>query len=137
MVPFEPWHLTWLVETTASAWLGKDLVYGRSLQNGGPCFTAFAGMEVVACAGVVQQWEGRAQAWSLLSVMHMTYKKSLFLAVKRFLDHYPMRRVECTVDPRSVQAKNWAKHLGFTYEGLARKYTPHGDDMELWAMVRG
>ncbi len=135
-MPFEPWHLEWLTETTAQAWLGRSRAYAVSIKNGGPAYSAFVGLEVVACAGVIQQWEGRAQAWSLLSVSVPHYARPVFAATKRFLLSYESRRIECTVDPRSAAAKNWARHLGFTYEGLMQAYTPQGDDMELWALVR-
>ena len=136
IVPFEPWHLEYLTETTAQAWLGKDYLYGRNLQRAGPCYTAFAGEHVIACAGVFMVWDGRAQAWSMLSTDVTRYVKTVFRETKRFLDGYLCRRIECTVDPRSEQAKNWARHLGFNFNGLMPAYTPGGDDMELWAMVR-
>lgn len=110
--------------------------YAQSLKNGGPCFTAFAGMEVIACAGVIPQWEGRAQAWSMLSAQVDRYRFGIHRAVKRFLMDYPMRRIECTVDPRSEKAQVWARRLGFTYEGTMRGYTPQGDAMDLYAIVR-
>jgi hypothetical protein len=136
IVPFEPWHLDWLGETTARAWLGKSIEYGEALQRGGPAYSAFVEDAVIACAGVVLQWEGRAVAWSLLSLSMPTALTAVFKHTKRFLNQYAARRVECTVDPRSAQAKNWATHLGFRYEGLMRAYTPQGDDMELWARVK-
>lgn len=107
-----------------------------ALQRGGPAYSAFVGDAVIACAGVVPQWEGRAMAWSLLSVAMPTALTTVYKHTKRFLEQYPVRRIECTVDPRSSKAKNWATHLGFRYEGLMVAYTPQGDDMELWAMVK-
>jgi hypothetical protein len=135
-VPFEPWHLDWLTETTAQAWLGKDLAYGRMLKSAGSCYTAFAGAQVIACAGAFQVWDGRAQAWAMLSTSLPQYVLSVHRAVKRFLDDYQVRRVECTVDPRSKLAVRWAVRLGFSYEGTMPGYTPQGDTMDLYARVR-
>ena len=135
-MPFEPWHLEWLTDTTAQAWLGKDLTYGAMLQKAGPCYTAFAGDQVIACAGVLPIWEGRAQAWSLLSTALPQYVMGVHRGVKRFLDTYPIRRLECTVDPRSATAIRWAERLGFVREGTMPGYTPQGDTMDLYARVR-
>lgn len=135
-MPFEPWHLELLTEMTAEAWLGKDQRYGAMLKQAGPAYTAFAGMDVIACAGAFQLWEGRAQAWSMLSVAVPQYILGVHRAVKRFLDQYPVRRVEITVDPRSEKAVAWAKSLGFSYEGTMPRYTPQGDTMDLYARVR-
>lgn len=125
-----------MTDTTAQAWLGRSREYAENLKRGGPCFTAFDGMQVIACAGVIPQWKGRAQAWSLLAFHVEHYRFGIHRAVKRFLMGYHMRRIECTVDPRSARAKVWAERLGFNSEGLMRGYTPNGDDMELYAMVR-
>lgn len=135
VVPFEPWHLEWLTEMTAEAWLGKDLNYGRMLKSAGPCFTGFVGDQVIACAGAFQVWEGRAQAWSMLSTALPQHIMGVHRAVKRFLDRYPVRRVEITVDPRSAPAVKWAQRLGFSYEGTMPGYTPQGDTMDLYARV--
>ena len=135
MVPFEPWHLSWLTDTTEQAWIARTPDYARALKDGGPCFTAFAGMRVVACAGIVPYWEGRVQAWSILSADVGAYAMGIHRAVRRFLDTYPARRIECSIDPRSETAVRWATRLGFEYEGTMRGYTPSGDTMDLYARV--
>jgi len=85
-------------------------------------------MDVVACAGIVEFWPGRAQVWSLLSDQMPRYRKTVHRAVKTFLDGYRVRRLECVIDPRSETALRWAQHLGFQVEYLMRGYTPNGDD---------
>ncbi|MGH8743487.1 MAG: hypothetical protein ACREUY_04335 [Burkholderiales bacterium] len=136
IVPFEPWHLEWLTATTEQAWLARTPAYGASLKAAGPCFSAFAGMRVIACAGVTPCWAGRAKAWSMVSDDLGRYVMGVHRAVKRFLDSYPARRIECDVDPRSDVAVRWAVRLGFEYEGTQRAYTPSGDDMDLYARIR-
>ena len=136
IVAFEPWHLSWLTETTEQAWIARTPDYGAALKAGGPCFTAFAGMTVVACAGVILSWANRAQAWSILSADMGAHVFSIHRAVVRFLAAYPVRRVECTVDPRSAVAVRWVTRLGFQYEGTMAAYTPLGDTMDLYARIR-
>ena len=102
--------------------------YGHSLAVAGPCYSAFVGSQVIACAGIVEFWAGRAQVWSLLSDQFVTYQKSIHRAVKTFLAGYHTRRLECVIDPDSPRALNWASHLGFTVEGRMRAYNPNGAD---------
>lgn len=108
--------------------------YGRSLQQAGPCYSAFVGNQVIACAGIVEIWTGRAQVWSLLSDQMPQYRKTIHRAVQQFLAGYRVRRLECIVDPRSAAAVRWARHLGFKYESTMRRYTPGGEDQ--FMMVR-
>ena len=108
------------------------LAYGEALKTAGPCYSAFVGADVIACAGVMQFWTGRAMVWSLLSDQMPTYRKAIYKGIKSFLDGYQCRRLECTIDPRSDRAKRLARHLGFTYESTMPGYTPLGDTQEMW-----
>lgn len=109
--------------------------YGDALEKAGPCFSAFAGESVIACAGVLEIWPGRAQVWSLLSEDVGMYGFRVHLAVKRFLNAYRCRRLECVIDPRSARAIAWATALGFRREGFMEAYTPNGDDQDLYVRL--
>ena len=137
IVPFEEWHLDWINLQASQATLSPMLThqYGRSLQCSGPAYTAFRGCEVLACAGVVELWRGRAQVWSLLSDSMPKYRKTIHKAVKGFLDGYRVRRLECVIDPRSETAKRWAQHLGFIYEGTMHAYTPDGENQLMYVRI--
>jgi len=128
--------LNWFGETTARPWLGKDYLYGKALARASIAFTAMDGMKIVCCAGVIQPWPNRAQAWSLLCVDIDRYIFSVYRATKRFLDERQFRRVECTVDPTNPKAIHWATRLGFVREGTMRCYTPQGDTMDLYARIQ-
>lgn len=137
IVPFQAWHLDWLNLQASQARLSASLTvqYGRSLEVAGPCYSAFAGDQVIACAGVVEFWKGRAQVWSLLSDSMPMYKKAIHRAVKCFLKGYRVRRLECVVDPRSEASMRWAKHLGFYVEHPMACYTPDGDDQIMYVRL--
>jgi hypothetical protein len=128
-VPFRAWHLEWLTLQESQMALSRNLtmVYGQTLEQAGPAYSAFVGATVIACAGVVEFWKGRAQVWSLLSDQLPQYKKSVHKGVKTFLDQYRIRRLECVVDPRCEPAKRWAERLGFYLESSMPNYTPNGD----------
>ncbi|MDH4186782.1 MAG: hypothetical protein OEV08_07285 [Nitrospira sp.] len=133
-MPFEAWHLRYLELQPSQAAHATHLTqqHGEALVVAGPAFTAFVGMEVIACAGVMEIWPGRAQVWSLLSWRMPTYYRDVHRAVKKFLRGYTVRRLECVVDPRHAEAVRWAKHLGFTYESTMPGYTPLGDTQAMY-----
>jgi RimJ/RimL family protein N-acetyltransferase len=137
VVPFQAWHLEWLNLQASQHMLSASLTvqYGRSLEGAGPCYSAFCGARVVACAGIVEFWAGRAQVWSLLAEEMPQYRKAIHRAVKGFLETYRVRRLECLVDPRSEPSMRWATHLGFHVEHLMRAYTPHGDDQLMYVRL--
>lgn len=112
--------------------------YGCQVQRAGECFTAFAGTTVIACAGVVNCWQGRAEVWSLMSEHLPLYQKSIHQAVKRFIDHkmLSMRRLELILDPEFPRAVRWAKRLGFSYESTMPLYGPNGEIQDMYVRLR-
>ena len=109
--------------------------YGRQVQAAGECFTALAGTTVIACAGIVNCWQGRAQVWSLMSEHLPLYRKSIHAAVKRFLDASTIRRLEWDLDPEFPRAVEWAKRLGFTYESTMPAYGPNGELQDRYVRI--
>ena len=138
IVPFEPWHLHWLTLQPTQAHLKELLTdaHGAAIQKAGPAYTAFVGYEVIACAGIIQMWPGRAQVWSLLSDKMPDYARDIHRAVRNYLRAYRVRRLECIVDPRHAAAVRWAKHLGFTYESTMEAYDMHGNDQHLFVRLQ-
>lgn len=138
IVPFEPWHLRKLTLQEAQAWMGPMLRadYGESLKNGGPCFTALDGDDVLACSGVLRMWDNRDQAWALMSEHAGRQFVAIYRAIRRFLDMHDARRVEATVDAGFEAGHRLMRLLGFEREGLMRAYLPDGRDCDLYARVR-
>jgi RimJ/RimL family protein N-acetyltransferase len=137
--PFEPWHLLWLGLQPEQAPMRPILTYeyGVAVQKAGQCFTAFDGPVVIACAGLVNCWYGRAQVWSLMSE-HVPngYGPLVHRAVTRFLNQCTIRRLELTVDPDFARAVAWARRLGFTYESTMPAYGPQGETQDLYVRIR-
>ena len=112
-----------------------DLEYGKALDNDWS-FTAMDGDLIIGCAGVVEVWEGRAVAWSLLSADSGRHFFGIHRAVDGFLKAAPWRRIEATVDVGFDAGGRWIRMLGFEHEGRLRGYTPDGRDQELFARVK-
>jgi hypothetical protein len=109
--------------------------YGDSLAAGGPAFTVTSRGDIVACVGVIPQWENYSRAWALLSGDSGRHLLGITRAIRRWLRFHNSGRVDTSVVVDFQQAIRWAAMLGFVREGLMRKYTPDGKDCYLYAQV--
>ena len=135
---FQPEHLTALKlqATQATAQPLLTLEHGRQISAAtGVAQTALLDGQPIACAGVMELWPGRAYAWAYLGEQAAGRFKAVHRAVVAVLASNRWRRVEMAVDVRDPGAKRWAYHLGFDFEGVARKWTTDGRDVEIWARV--
>jgi hypothetical protein len=138
IVPFKPEHLValQLQAVQASAQPLMTLEYGQQIAS--TVHYARTGMVdgvVIGCAGLTELWNGRAYAWAYLSEGWERHARAVHRAVLDGLRVCRWRRVEMAIDIRYPGAKRWAWHLGFTFEGVARAFTPDGRDCEIWARV--
>lgn len=136
---FSPEHLQGLLLQPSQAGMRpvmSDPGYGSSLAAAGPAYAAVVGGQVVACAGVIPQWPGRAVAWALIGKEAGPHFIGIHRAVQRALDMHAFRRIETGVVCDFEEGHRWAKMLGFVREGRMRAYTPDGRDCDLYALVR-
>lgn len=136
--PFRPDHLLALrlqaTQATAQALMTLD--HGRQIAEcAGLARTAMLDGEPIAAAGIIELWPGRAYAWAYIGEKAARHWKTVHRAVAEALDGARWRRIEMAVDVRDPGAKRWAAHLGFSFEGVARKWTTDGRDVEQWARV--
>lgn len=106
--------------------------YCQALAGAGNAFSAWAGPDLLACAGVVTFWPGRAQVWSMMSWRLKQYGGVIHRHVKRYIEAHPVTRLECIIDPRFPASEAWAKRLGFRYESTMKSYGYHGQDMDMY-----
>lgn len=139
IVPFRPEHLQTIILQDAQSWMGPMLKpgYGEALVQGGPCFTAIADGQVLACSGVIRMWDNRDQAWALISSQAGPHFIGIYRGMRRFLDMHDARRVEATVDADFLEGHRLMRMLGFQHEGLMRAYLMDGRDCDLYARIRG
>lgn len=139
VTPYQPAHLKSLLLQPAQAivrpYFDKQ-GYAEALQKDGCSFTAMDGDRVLAIAGVVPLWEGRAEAWALLSANIRRDFLAIHHAVERWLQVCPFRRVEAAVDAEFPEAVRWVERLGFEREGPLRAFTPDGRDCIRFARVK-
>lgn len=133
-------HIYWLKEKGAFSYLTPYLREDniRALENARFAFTALTQEgEVLGCAGVVEFWEGRGEAWAAFNPNCKNYFILLHKMVKRFLEIAPFTRIEAVVDLDFPEGHRWIKTLGFELEApLMRGYTVTGKDSALYAKVK-
>lgn len=138
VVPYRAEHLFQLEAQDAqvhiSTWITKNMAL--QLENG-ISFTGMVDGLPIVCAGVAEQWEGRALAWAYVSKHAQRYFLHVHRAIKRFLETSAFRRIETSVAVDFEQGHRWVKMLGFNREAKRmRAYTPDGEDAALYAWVR-
>lgn len=114
----------------------SDPKYGMSLAQGGPAYSGVVGDQVIACMGLIPQWEHRAIAWGLIAKEAGPYFVQITKAVFRTMELHPYRRIETAVISTFEQGHRWAQLLGFKREGTMEFYTPDGHACDLYARVQ-
>jgi hypothetical protein len=100
-------------------------------------WTGFIHGKIVGCAGFIEVWPGRHQAWALISATIGPEGMVQFTkAVKRGLA-LKSGRVELVVASEFKAGHRWARLLGFTLETPEpmRRWFPEGGDASLYARI--
>ena len=138
IVPFQADHLDALQLQPAQAMFYAKFSpqYAYALEEVGNSWTALLDGRPIACAGIVEQWEGRGLAWALLAHDCGRHFIAITRAVQRALTASPFRRVEAQVDAEFGPGMRWAQMLGFEVESKMRRFTPEGRDAFMYVRIR-
>lgn len=135
--PFHPKHLRFL--RVQNAQTGEALAVSPEAVDGLRDTLAFSGFvheRCVGCAGLIDVWPGRAQAWALLSSECRPHLLPITRYVLRVLAAHPARRIEATVTADFIPGCRWLERLGFVQEAELRNYDPAGHTHRLYARLR-
>lgn len=80
------------------------------------CLSGFVGSRCIGMAGVVDQGDGVAAAWALLSRSAGPYMLPISRKVRRVLKAYPARRIEAWTVKGNEDGHRWIRLLGFQLE---------------------
>src|SRR6185312_14657212 len=130
IVPFEPEHAQRIELPQAHAhWLSHvSADYRERLPQLGPAYTAMVGERVIGCAGIIETGAGSGYLWALASRDSRPHFVGLIRAVRRLMELSPLRRLEATVERGFNPGCRALELLGFSCEGLMKKYGPDGKD---------
>lgn len=139
--PFESKHL-FLYKPREIDKFNSDMI--KEITDVAELSTAVTLMEadtgvVVAVGGVLPMWRGVGDIWMVGSDLIDKYPKSLFRLARSIINEatkgLSLHRVQCSVDVDQESHKRFVEHLGFSPEGLMRKYGANGEDHIRYAKV--
>ena len=99
------------------------------------------GEDVIAIVGINHVRPGVGEVWLICSNYVNEVPFPFFRFIDRLINIMVMElmnihRVQMAVDCRIERNIKWAKSLGFTEEGIMKKYDNEGNDHYLFAKVR-
>jgi RimJ/RimL family protein N-acetyltransferase len=98
----------------------------------GQAFTYFLNGKPVFACGIVQLWDGVAEAWVLAGKNVFDIKILAAKTIKQLQDQtckkYKIKRLQTSVKANFERGLRFATWCGFEVEGLKRKYGPDGTD---------
>ena len=98
----------------------------------GQAFTYFLNDKPVFSCGIVQLWDGVAEAWVLAGINVFDIKILAAKTIKRLQDEtckkYKIKRLQTSVKADFKRGIRFATWCGFKNEGLKKKYGPDGSD---------
>jgi len=141
---FETWHADKIIsqglndklmEIDASYEDNRICNYSKE----GQAFTYFIGDKPVFACGIVQLWEGVAEAWVLCGINVFDIKFLAARTIKELQDQtckkYKIRRLQTSVKAEFKRGLRFATWCGFKTEGLKRKYGPDGSDFYQMSVI--
>lgn len=108
---------------------------GLEVEASGVAFTAVGDGKVIACAGIITFWPGRAQAWALMSKDAGPYAVKGVAAMRRFLELHKVRRMEMTVAHNFDEGHRLAHLLGFKWESYMPCYGINGANEDMYVRI--
>lgn len=85
--------------------------------------------EVLACGGLVPVWNGRFNAWLIVSKNAGRRMTTFYRSIESIMGDLEYRRIEAFVDVGFDAGIRLVKMLGFELESYKRAYRPDGADM--------
>lgn len=133
IIPFQAHHTRLMTAQSAQA---NEVDWAPVEAAAGDAWTATVDGLPVACAGLIEMWAGRAQAWALLSVEAGPHMLAITRAIRFRLATASFRRIEMAVDVTFEAGVRWAHMLGFEHEATVRCYFPDGRAARLYARIK-
>ena len=139
VVKLEAIHVEWLLKQKSTQGFGTfwTEAHTKRLEKDRYAYTGIEGDRILFCAGVVEYWPERGEAWAIFGQNQRKDFLKIHNAVKRFLNICPLKRIEATVDFDFEAGHRWVELLGFKLEAeRMRSYRMDGGDASLYARVQ-
>jgi len=90
--------------------------------------------------GAAKIWDGLHEAWFMVGEATRRYGIAMTKVAKKFIllkfQEDSLNRLQITVRCDDVRAYKWAKCLGFSEDGVMRRFGPDGSDFFMMSIVR-
>jgi len=94
---------------------------------------------IIACGGVVVLWRGVGEAWGLTTKLVESYRILYYKTTKTMIESvaqsFNLHRVQATIPVGHEHAARFIMRMGFTREGLMKKFGPDGHDFIMFGRV--
>jgi hypothetical protein len=104
-----------------------DLEYGERVASG-MAWTALRDGEIIACAGLVELYQGTALAWGLLSRPIGPAMVAITRQARRAIKASPWQRIEMLARADWPEALEWAALIGMRQVAVLRRWGPAAQD---------
>ena len=115
-------------------------VWAEMKESAGPAFTVVDPEgDIVFICGIHGMWPGVGEIWAVFSPLSARYMLTLRIAkclLKSMFDKHYVRLQAALDADNCPQAIRFDERLGFTPEGVLRRYGPHGEDRVMYALVK-
>ena len=91
--------------------------------------------EVVACAGVVEHFDGYGTSWVMMDELARKYMTQVVHIIRKFLWLSHFRRIDAAVDCRFENGQRLARLLGFRKDCILEGYS-RAADFVLYSIVK-
>lgn len=86
-----------------------------------------AELGIIGCAGLLEQWHGRAIAWAILTPATRYFMTPITRAIKRMMADSPFHRIEAYVNADNINSQRWHEMLGFKQRFKMERFDPDGN----------
>lgn len=140
MIEIQPFKVAHFEKMAVRQDYYRDLsVEQMARKEGTYAFALLLDGKVGAIIGAFQYWPGMIELWAVTSELMEESPLGFHRAALKIRDDamltFSCRRQQMTVRADFAKAIRWAGALGFSFEGLLRKYGPEGADYMMFSRV--
>lgn len=144
VIQFEPWHAAAAnIREHEAVRLGKlgfdthELF--KQYKALGPAFTLFKNYDIIGFGGALKLLPGVAETWLFGTPYFVNNKVLVYKSTKQIIANIlneGFHRIQCSVQASDVTANNFAKRLGFVYEGTMRSFGLDKEDFNMYGLIK-
>lgn len=139
--PITDWHIERLAQYVRTPFPIDALDTIHFNMERGPSGALYYNGKLLGIIGVVVLWKGVGEVWTIIDdSVKRQFKRQLITGVRTALDiaqiSLALTRVQVAIESDADYSRSWPLALGFTQEGVMRKFGMDGSDYTLYGRIR-